>query len=305
MFLIIRTIALSEFRSLYRQKTVALLLAVFLGMTLFSTYIGWSAQHTIIGVYEETVNAMAAKGVTEVPANPFLNTPPLAIVKNMVVYVLLIGSLLAIVVGYHAFMRERRAGVAKIIFSKPISRNAFICGKMVGILLVLASVMTSALIISILSVSLVSSRMLSWAEIGRLMLFYGISLGYVSIFAMIGLLFAIHGRSESLALLIPVVIWLLISFVLPQLTSALDPTALLNPTSIQPAFPQSHFFKTAQAIIEPFSISEHYKRMGRTLLEDAADGLPVWSSGVMLLASMFGCFAAIKRFNVCAEELNE
>jgi len=305
MFFTIKTIALSEFRSLYRQKTFALLLTVFLGMALFSTYIGWSTQHTIIGVYEETVKAMAANGVTEVPANPFLNTPPLAILKNMVVYVLLIGSLLAIVVGYSAFMRERRAGMAKIVFSKPISRNAFICGKMVGVLLVLAAVMTSALIISVLSASIVSSQVLSWAEIGWLILFYGISLGHVSIFAMIGLFFAIHARSESLALLIPVVIWLLISFVLPQLTSALDPTALLNPTSIQAAFPQSHFFKTAQAIIEPFSISEHYKRIGRTLLENETNGLPVWSSILMLIAAVAGCFAAMKMLNVCAEEMNE
>jgi ABC-type transport system involved in multi-copper enzyme maturation permease subunit len=94
MFLIIKTIALSEFRALRRQHTFVLLLTIFLAMALFSTYIGWSTKNTILKVYDETVKTMAAIGLTEAPANPFLNTPALAILKNMIVYVFLIGSLL-------------------------------------------------------------------------------------------------------------------------------------------------------------------------------------------------------------------
>jgi ABC-type transport system involved in multi-copper enzyme maturation permease subunit len=306
MFPIIKTIAISEFQALSRQKTFALVLVIFLAMALFSTYIGWSTKNTILKVYAETVKEMVAGGVTNIPANPFLNTPPLAILKNMVVYVFLIGSLLAIIVGYSAFIRERRAGVARILFSKPISRQAFIFGKMVGILLVLTVVMTASFGISVFSASLVSGRLLSVSEILRVFIFYGISLGYVLIFAMLGLLFAITSKSESLALLIPVTIWLLISFVMPQLTSALDPTALLNPTNFQATFPQSHFFRTAQAMIEPFSISESYKIIGRTLLEGGPNIVPVWWSSVLLLVVLVSdCFYAVKRFNVCEEEMNE
>ncbi len=301
----LRTLAFSEFRSLYRQRTLALLLVVFLGMALFSTYIGWSTEHTITGIYTETVQALATDGVTDVPPNPFLNAPPLAILKNMIVYVVLIGSLLAIVVGYNAFIRERRAGVAKIMFSRPISRHAVLVGKMAGILLVLAVVMSAALVISVVSASLVSSRLLSLSEIGRLLAYYGLSWGYVTIFGLLGLFFAMQAKSESLALLSPVVVWLLISFVLPQLTSALDPTALLNPTAIQADFPQSHFFTTIRAILEPFSISEHYKIVGRTLLEGGAGGLPVWPSVLALVVVVAACFAAINRLNVCEEEINE
>jgi ABC-type transport system involved in multi-copper enzyme maturation permease subunit len=305
MFPIIKTIAISEFQALSRQKTFVLLLVIFLSMALFSTYIGWSTKNTILKVYDETVKTMAAGGITEAPANPFLNTPALAILKNMVVYVFLIGSLLAIIVGYSAFIRERRAGVARIIFSRPISRDAFMFGKMGGILLVLAVVMAASFLISVFSASLVYSRLLSGTELFLLFVFYGISLEYILIFALIGLFFAIIATSDSLALLIPVMIWMLISFVMPQLTSALDPTALLNPTNIQTAFPQSHFFRTAQAIIQPFSIAESYKIIGRTLLEGDVNVFPFWSPLVCLIVLVVGCFYAINTFQVCEAEMNE
>jgi ABC-2 type transport system permease protein len=164
--------------------------------------------------------------------------------------------------------------------------------------------MAASFLISVCSASLVYSRLLSGSELFMLFVFYGISLEYIVIFALIGLLFAIISKSDSLALLIPVMIWILISFVIPQLTSALDPTALLNPTNIQAAFPQSHFFRTVQAMIQPFSISEGYKIIGRTLLEGDVNVFPLWSPFVFLIVLVIGCFYAINTFQVCAEEMN-
>ncbi|GBE14783.1 ABC-2 family transporter protein [bacterium BMS3Abin14] len=305
MFLTIRTIAGHEFLALRRQKTFALLLCVFLAMTLLSTYIGWSTKHTILRIYAATVQRMAAEGITEIPVNPFLMTPALSILKNMVIYILLIGSLLAIIVGHSAFIRERRAGVSRILFTKPFDRREFVLGKMGGMLLVLTSVMAASFVISLFSASLISSRLLSFAEILRLFAFYAVSLEYVVVFAMLGFLFSITSKSESLALLSPVIIWIFISFVMPQLSSALDPTMLLNPTSIQAAFPQSHFFTTIREIIAPFSISENYTSMGRMLLEGGKYSFSPWSSLVFLVLLVIGCVYALRSFNVCEEEVTE
>lgn len=301
----ITRIAVSELKTLQRQKVLLLILAVFLGMTLFSTYIGWSTRQTINEIYKASVQALVNKGVLQYPVNPFAASPALTVLKNMIIYVLLIGSLLAIVVGHTAFIRERRAGVGKIIFSRPINRYAFLMGKMAGILLVLTMVTVAALLISVVSVSLISGRMLTAPEIGRLILYYGLSLLYMTIFGLIGLYFAIRAKNESFALLGPVTIWLLISFVLPQLTSALDPAALLNPTSIQTDFPQSSFFLSVRTFIEPFSISEHYKTIGRTLLEYGTGGLPAGAC-ILALAGIFGaCMWAMKKFDICEETINE
>ena len=50
----------------------------------------------------------------------------------MIIYVILIGGLLAISTGYAAGMRERKAGVLKLLFSRPISKEDFLLGKLLG-----------------------------------------------------------------------------------------------------------------------------------------------------------------------------
>jgi len=302
MFSTIKIIATGEFRSLLRQKTFSLLLTVFLFMSVFSAYIGLSTKTTINNVYNETVKQMVAAGVKNIPTNPFLNAKPLAILNNMVVYILVIGALLGIVVGYSAFIRERKAGVFKILFSKPISKYEFILGKMAGTLLTMALVVAVSFVISLVSTSVVSSHILSLSDTVRLLLFYAFSLGYIFVFSMIGLFFAAYSRSESLALLAPVVVWILISFAIPQLNSAVGPTALLNPTSSQAKLPQSQFFTTVRAIVHPFSISEDFKSVGRSLLQGDISSYPVLSLLMYLTATTGGCFYIMKKYDVCAPE---
>ena len=134
---------------------------------------------------------------------------------------------------------------------------------------------------------------------------------------MVGLYFAIDSDGESIALLIPVIIWVLLTFVMPQITSSLAPTALLNPNNIQVATSHSNFFHILQMIIRPFSISESYKQISNILLE-ANSGINSISTlqikfqnavGLIIMfsylgISMVGSIYAINKFNSCEEELN-
>ncbi len=281
------------------------MLAIFLFMASFSAYIGWSTKNTILSVYAQTVKEMTAQGIKEIPNNPFLSTPPLSILKNMVVYVFLIGSLMAIIVGHSSFIRERRAGVSKIIFSKSMGKWEFVLGKMSGIFLALTIINAISFALSFFSITIIFSHLLSMPETLKLLAFYGTSLLYMLIFAFIGLFFAIVSRSESLSLLIPVVIWIFISFVMPQLTSALDPTALLNPTSIQTPAPQNNFFQNAQSIIHPFSVSESYKSIGRSLLQGDSNSYPFLPLIAYLIVVTGSCFYGMGKFNICEAEIDQ
>lgn len=301
----INTIAIGEFKSLVKQRTFALLLVIFLFMASFSAYIGWSTKNTVTNIYNATAKELVLNGVKEIPANPFSAAQPLAIIKNMPVYVFLIGSLLAIIIGYSAFMRERRAGVVKIIFSRPLSRFEFLIGKIGGISIALFLIILASFILSLGSIFLIFSHLLLMSEIIRLFIFYAVSLVYMLIFSMIGLFFAIYSKSESLALLIPIIIWMFISFVMPQLSSALDPTALLNPTSIQIAAPQTNFFNKSRLIIQPLSVSENYKTVSRSLLQGDSNSYPVATILIYLFVSIVSCFYAISKFNVCEAEIDE
>jgi ABC-type transport system involved in multi-copper enzyme maturation permease subunit len=311
-------IAKNEFKTLFKENTFTVLLIIFILMTIFSTYIGWSAKNTIINVYQETVKEISLKGIKEIPPNPFTGTPDLSILKNMIVYVFLIGSLLALVIGNNAFIRDRRSGVLRIIFSKFISKQSYIFGKIVGIFETLLLVIFISFLLSLFSTVLISGHFLTPIEILKLSGFYAISLIYLLIFSMVGLYFAINSDGESIALLIPVIIWVIITFVMPQITSSLVPTALLNPTNIQAVTPHSNFFHILQMVIRPFSISESYKEISDILLEtnsginaisilqtkfQNAVGLIVMFS--YLGISMFGSLYAINKFNSCEEGLSE
>lgn len=309
-------VAENEFKTLFKEKTFILLLVIFILMTIFSTYIGWSAKNTIINVYQETVKELSLKGIKEIPPNPFTGIPHLSILKNMIVYVFLIGSLLALVIGNNAFIRDRRSGVLRIIFSKPVNKQTYIFGKIVGIFETLLFVIFISFLLSLFSTVLISGHFLTPIEILKLSGFYAISLVYLLIFSMVGLYFAIYSDGESIALLIPVIIWVLITFVMPQTTSSLVPTALLNPTNIQAAAPHSNFFHILQIVIRPFSISESYKEISGILLEtnSAINAASILQTkfqntvGLIIMfsylgISMFGSIYAINKFNSSEEGL--
>lgn len=280
-------IARHEIQSMFREKTFILLLAVFAAMTLASAYIGWSSQHTIDQVYTAAAEQMRQSGKVA-PSSPIADYPHLALLKNMIIYVILIGGLLAISTGYAAGMRERKAGVLKLLFSRPISKEDFLLGKLLGISFVLAAVMLLAAIISAVSSAVLVN--LNAQDMIHLFSFYGFSLVYLLGFAFIGFCSALVKEDEVMALLIPIIFWIAITFVLPQLTSALYPTGSLNPTMPQTDILNSPTLQTMQDAVYPFSISEHYKEAAATFLNINAIGTDAPAQSGILNAATICCW---------------
>jgi ABC-type transport system involved in multi-copper enzyme maturation permease subunit len=262
------TIAIHEIHSLFQEKTFVLLLAVFAIMTLASTFIGWSSQNTIKQIYSVAAEQMSQSGKIA-PPSPFTNFSHLDLVKNMIIYVILIGGLLAINMGYSSGMSERKAGVVKLLFSRPIGKGEFLLGKLSGVSLVLAAITFLAAIIN--AVSLAALVNLTVQDMINLFSFYGISLIYLLGFAFLGLSSALVKEDEVVALLIPIIIWVAITFALPELTSTLYPTGLLNPTLPTVDIPQSSTLQIMHDAVYPFSISEHYKLSAAAILNISTD----------------------------------
>jgi ABC-2 type transport system permease protein len=256
-------IAKNEIQHLLRERTFFLILTVFILIALASTYIGWASQHTIESVYQESVITLESIGKTA-PPSPFSNLPPLEIVKNMIIYVILIGSLLAITIGHSIGTKDQRAGVVRIIFSKPISKKEFLMGKALSLGLVLLAVLTVSLIISVISVAVLSQ--LSFVLLLRLIGFYAISFFYMLGFGFLGLGFGLMKRNSAIALLTPIIIWVIITFALPEMSSALYPTSSLNPVLPQTDILNSQILSKIHNIFYPFSISEHYRVLSSGIL---------------------------------------
>lgn len=257
-------IAQQHMRALVRQKTFVLMLGVLLLMTALSGFIGWSSHATIIRIYDETVRTLTAAGKAA-PPNPFAAKPRLALLNNMIIYIPLIGALLGLLIGHIAVMHDRVAGVSRLVFSRPVARGSYLNGKMLASSTAVAVAMVACLALSVVSLTLINSGLPTADEFLRLVMFYTLSGLYMILFVLIGLVAALLTRSQSLALLGAVAVWVVLTFAVPQFTSGLRPVASLNPVSSPVSATQSTFFKVTSRA-KPASVSEQYKILGSQVL---------------------------------------
>lgn len=259
-------IARQHVQTLVRRKTFVLMLAVLLIMTALSGLIGWSSHSTILRVYDETVRMLTAAG-KPAPPNPFAAKPSLSLLNNMVIYVPLIGALLAIVIGHMAMMGDRQAGVTRVIFSRPLERSSYFWGKLSGSAFVLAVIMAACLALSVVAVSLILGGPPSASQLLQLLLFYSLSGVYLLLFVLIGMITALLARSQSMALLAAVAVWVVVTFATPELTSGLRPVASLNPVTDPVTVSSSPFFQVTSKA-KPISVNEQYKALSTAILAE-------------------------------------
>lgn len=262
----IATVARSQVLALRRQGVFVALLVLLLAMTALAGLLGWSSHRTILGVYDEATKLLASQG-QPAPANPIVLKPTLALLSNMVIYIPLIGALLAVVLGHLSIADDESSGVGRLVFSRRIPRSAYLAGKITGAAAVLAVILAVSLAVSAASLWIVNRTVPTAAELGRLGLFYGLSWLYLMVFALIGMISVLVTSRRPLALLSAMGAWLVITFVVPQFTSGLRPTASLNPI-LDPVSTSQTFFK-ATAKARPVSIVEQYKAVSGRILDTA------------------------------------
>jgi ABC-type transport system involved in multi-copper enzyme maturation permease subunit len=260
-------LARKDIKLLLEDKTFILILLIFLFMSLVSSYISWSSQHIVLQVYDEASRLVMQTG-NPLPPNPFASVPPLAIMKNMIIYIVLIGALLAIALGHIIAVNDRRAGVTRILFSKPFSKFDFFTGKILATTGTLIIALFLSLIASTISVALI--REMSLSLFSNIIAFYILSFVYLAGFAYLGIFFGLHAKNSSMAILLPLLVWIVITFALPEFGSALYPTSSLNPVLPDTTILNSPVLTTFHSIAYPFSISEQFKEAAVSIL-----GLPV------------------------------
>jgi ABC-type transport system involved in multi-copper enzyme maturation permease subunit len=263
----IRLIASHQLTALRRQRIMVVMSATMTAMTALAGAIGWSSRQTIVRVYDVAVQLVAAQGKPS-PPNPFGSKPPLSSLSNMVVYVVLIGALLALVLGHVSVADDDTNGLGRLLFSRPVSRGAYLFGKLAAAALVLVVVMAMSFVVSVASLLIVNGAMPSFRNVGRLVVFDALSWLYLMVFALVGMVVALASRRRSLALLGALGVWLVITFVVPQLTSGLRPTTSLNPITEPVSTSQAFFRLTAHA--RSFSPVEQYKAASGAVLQTAA-----------------------------------
>lgn len=286
-------VAKNEIVLLFRERTLYILLGIFFVMAVLSTIIGWSTQHTITNVYDAAVAELWAVGQS---APPFpVNSTPLGIMTNMIIYNVLIGTLLAIVLGYFIGIHDRMYGVVKLLFSRPVSPRQIFLGKVFAVIVVLFSITALALLVS--TVSLFVFGVFSGSALISVALFYGLSLLYMVGFALLAMAFAFAFKNSTSAMLYALFIWMIITFALPELSSALFPTSSLNPILPPSDLINSPTLALVHSISYPFSVSEHYKSLSSSILGVSTNVVGA-GSGIydLLVVGLWSLLASILAF---------
>lgn len=265
-------IARQSARFVLRERTVALLSLMFVVLVLVSAWLGWSATSTVNRIYLDAAAFLQNAG-QPVPTNPVLDISPLSLMRNMSVYVALIGALSAIVIGNRLVGLDRKAGVLPLIGIRPLGRNAYAGGKiaaLVGLILALGAVAGAVAVATFLVLPAVTLTGMQWTQLAG---FMAVTTLYMGIFGLIGLAAGASSRSETVGLLLPVSLWLTLTFILPQLTANLNPTAAINPISALAAPPDTSFFHWAAIVLGPVSLADAYKFASAGLLDYLPQGM--------------------------------
>jgi ABC-type transport system involved in multi-copper enzyme maturation permease subunit len=259
----IATVASHQILALRRKRVLGFLVGSLIGVTVLSGVLGWASHQTIIGVYDESKKLLGSRGLGA-PPNPFLLKPALSLLSNMVIYVTMIGALVALVLGHLTVAEDETTGIGRLIFSRRLSRRQYAAGKVGASAVILALSMVACALVSVLALWIVNRSFPNVGDIGRLAMFYGFSWLYLMVFSLVGAIALLATGRRSLGLLTAMGVWLIVTFAVPQFTSGLRPSQSLNPI-VDPISTSQTFFKITRRA-RPFSIAEQFKEGSSRIL---------------------------------------
>lgn len=267
-------VAKKEITDALKNKLFLSILTMLLLLTVVSVVLGVYQVKVNLDSYNQSIEFLKSLGKTEFPPAPNLN--PLSASKSFVNYIGLLGALLAIVLGNASIVKEKRGGTLKLILSRQVFRDTFLNGKLIGNMALLLFITIFTSIITLGAVMTISNVALTIDSISRMFMFFLMSFLYMTFFLVLGIFAAVIMPYGNKALLITVIIWLVISFILPQIGDTMDmdnqlPGGFFASMGMSKADSQKvlnnfKFYETMRNGIEEMSPTKHYERVGFALL---------------------------------------
>lgn len=271
-------IARKEFQAAFRNRLFLTIAVLFLAMSILSVYIGSTTKRAEMRVYNEAVATLTAQGATTLPTRPEIHT--LTILSNLTEYVSIVGAILAVVLGYNALIEEKESGSLKLILSRPVYRDRLLTGKLLGNAAVLGALLGLVFVFNLILLVLVGGIWPTVGEVLRLLSFVGLAFFYMLIFLTLSMLLSIRMKSSATVFLVSLVIWILLSFVIPQMAEATmaNSTVINSISGTANQIPQD---TAASQAINFLSPTWHLRNIGRQLLEVAPGSLTL-SAGTLI-----------------------
>ncbi len=138
-------------------------------------------------------------------------------------------GLLAILLAFDAVAGEKELGTLRAVLSQPISRSAFLAGKLVGGAITLLVPLSAAVLVALLSARLFGVDLLTGDTITKVALFAVASAVYLVCFYALGLLVSSLVAGQKTSLVVLLVAWVVAVLAIPSLSTLVAQAAVPVP----------------------------------------------------------------------------
>lgn len=275
----IMILALKEVKSAFRDHIFLIITALFVLLSVISVYIGSSTKNAELQAYHDIVQLLKSQGATNLPSAPLIY--PLSVLSNLITYVSMIGSVVAIFLGFETFSGERNNGTLKLIAARPIYRDQIVSGKFFGGAIVIGSLLGVIMIFNLVLFVLVSGITPNVSEIFRLLSFFLIAFLYMMVFYAITMFVSLKTNDSAFGFMLMMILWLTFSFVLPQLADSQRSFAYALSATSQ-TVTQVPSDTVVSKMIEFFSPAAQFQNIGKNLLQVIPETAGISLGGLLL-----------------------
>jgi ABC-type transport system involved in multi-copper enzyme maturation permease subunit len=212
---------------------------------------------------------------------------PLKLLRGFIEHVEIIGAVIGIVLGYRAAAVERGHATLALIMTRPLSRSAFLCGKLSGNLLLIAAGLAVTFAAGAIALAAIGGVALGSNQLFRIAIVFAAASVYVGSFFMLAFILALNFKRLPAALLTAFAIWLTLVLIAPQIGDTMDPdNQVAGGVFRKLGIPKPEekkillSFSTYETIrdgIEQTSPAKHFERLSFAVLgiKDIYNGQPV------------------------------
>ncbi len=216
----VAVIAKKEFLDSMKSRTFLIIFGIFLLLMTTSLVTGVNNYNNQLDQYQrmQAVNQnIEANSVFTSFPQPKLTS---VVFQQMVTNIGIIGSILAIILGYNAVSGERERGNLKLLLSYPLYREDVINGKFIGKIgvLVLTLIITSIMSIS---VALMMGMNFTWPDFVAIMVLMVVSIVYLVTFLGISIFFSTISRDGARSMLNSFMFWIISAMVITSFSGVI------------------------------------------------------------------------------------
>ncbi|MGB2842956.1 MAG: ABC transporter permease subunit [Halobacteriota archaeon] len=226
-------VAKKEFVDHLASKRFILILVLFLIISAYSMHEGIGDYNNRLEDYKEQLSQ-----VEEGELRYMLSEKPsiLFIFQRMTMPMMILGAILAIIMGFDLITREKGSRSLKSLLSHPVYRDEIINGKALGGFLVLVFAIGIAFIISF-AILLLFSIVPNMDDFARVMLFWAVTVLFILTYFSIALMASTISKDSGRSLMYALIITLVLSLGVPVVGEILSESVVGEPPE-PPAVPQ-------------------------------------------------------------------